>query len=165
MPPPTTAHDQGGTDDLHTGIDLVPRGARPDLARVCTARIAALTTWFGLTDGLAAQLWVFALSSLLLLVFLRRRIKSRLSGYTSEVQDPNVNLDEFRGQRITVLAAITPGQTGGRVEYKGAGWAAVSDSTLAAGEQAIIVGVDGITLQVRPLPVDDVVDDHPLREG
>ena len=129
------------------------------------AWVAAITTWFGLTDGLAAQLWVFALSSLLLLVLLRRRIKSRLSGYTSEVQDPNVNLDEFRGRKVTVLAAIAPGQTGGRVEYKGAGWGAVADSALAAGEQAVIVGVDGITLEVRPLPVDDVVDDHPLREG
>jgi membrane protein implicated in regulation of membrane protease activity len=109
---------------------------------------AALTTWIGVSGGLAGQLWVFAISSTLLLLLLRRRVRARLSGYTSDTQDPNVNLDEFRGQRVTVLTAIEPGQSGGRVEYKGAGWNAVAETALAAGERAVIVGKDGITLRV-----------------
>jgi membrane protein implicated in regulation of membrane protease activity len=128
------------------------------------AWLAALTTWTGLTDGVAAQLWVFAISSLLLLMLLRRRIRARLSGYTSDTQDPNVNLDEFRGQKVTVLAAIAPGRTGGRVEYKGAGWAAVAETALDVGEQAVIVGKDGITLEVRSAQADTANDDLSGRE-
>lgn len=128
------------------------------------AWLAALTTGLGLTDGLAGQLWVFALSSLLMLMLLRRRIRPRLMGYTSEIQDPNVNLDEFRGQKVTVLTPIIPGQTGGRVEYKGAGWAADAAVALAPGDQAVIVGVEGITLRVQPLPGDAVTGDVPPRE-
>jgi membrane protein implicated in regulation of membrane protease activity len=37
------------------------------------------------------------------------------------------------------------------VEYKGAGWTAVAETALAAGQRATIVGADGLTLRVAPV--------------
>lgn len=115
------------------------------------ACVAALTTWLGWTESLAGQLVVFMASSLVLLFSLRRWVRGRFLGYVSDEHNPEVNLDEFTGQQVMVLQDITPGKSDGRVEFKGAGWTAVSDAPLAAGEQAKIVSADGIVLRVRKL--------------
>jgi membrane protein implicated in regulation of membrane protease activity len=119
------------------------------------AWVAAATTWFGWTDSLTSQLVVFVVSSLILLFSLRHWVRSRFLGFQSDEQNPEVNLDEFAGQQVKVLEDITPGRKDGRVEFKGAGWAAVSDTPLAAGEQARIVSADGIVLRVRKLEEEE----------
>jgi membrane protein implicated in regulation of membrane protease activity len=113
------------------------------------AWITALTTWAGLTGGWTSQLLTFAVSSVVLLVFLRRRFRTRLFGHLTGGQDPQDNLDEFRGQVVVVTQDIDPEQ-GGRVEYKGADWSARCNLALPAGCRAVILSVDGITLVVRP---------------
>jgi membrane protein implicated in regulation of membrane protease activity len=113
------------------------------------AWIAALTTWMGLTDGWTSQLLVFAVSSVVLLIFLRRRLRTRFFGHSSGDQDPLENLDEFKGQVVIVTEDIDP-DTGGKVEYKGADWSARCDTALSAGARAVIQSADGITLLVRP---------------
>lgn len=114
------------------------------------AWVVALTTWIGLTGGWPSQLLVFTFSSVILLVILRRRIRTRFFGHVSDNLDPNINLDEFAGQTVTVIAAINAGEAGGKVEYKGANWSARAEVDIAAGQQATILNIDGLTLQVRP---------------
>jgi membrane protein implicated in regulation of membrane protease activity len=114
------------------------------------AWITALCAFAGLAQGTAVQLLIFSLSSLALLIVLRRRIRGRFFGHIGDDQDPAVDLDEFVGRRVTVVHAITPGAEGGRVEFKGASWAADSVEPIAEGAQAVIIARDGITLRVRP---------------
>jgi len=113
------------------------------------AWITALTTWMGLTSGWTSQLLVFAVSSVVMLVFLRRWFRTRFFGHSSGDQDPLDNLDEFKDQVVTVTEDIDP-DTGGKVEFKGADWSARCDTALSAGTRAVIQSVDGITLLVRP---------------
>jgi len=111
--------------------------------------VTALTTWAGLTGDWTTQLLTFSVSSVLMLVFLRRWFRARFFGHLTANQDPNEDLDEFRGKVVTVTEAIDP-TTGGRVEFKGADWSARCATPLAAGARAVIESVDGITLVVRP---------------
>ncbi len=113
------------------------------------AWITAMTTWAGLTGGWTSQLLTFALSSVLMLVYLRRWFRAKFFGHNTGDQDPLDNLDEFQGQVVIVTADIDP-TSGGKVEYKGADWSARCDTPLTAGTRAVIQSVDGITLVVSP---------------
>ncbi|MEZ4387401.1 MAG: NfeD family protein [Candidatus Krumholzibacteriia bacterium] len=115
------------------------------------AWLTALCTWLGLTDSLALQLLVWATSSVLLLVILRRRLSERFHGFETGQQDPMANLDEFAGVEVLVTEDVAPDHRRGRVEFRGAGWTAVSDSPIAAGRLAVIESVNGLTLHVRPV--------------
>ncbi|MBU8872040.1 MAG: NfeD family protein [Gemmatimonadales bacterium] len=114
------------------------------------AWITALTSWLGWTDGWTSQLMTFAISSIVLLVVLRRRFRSRFFGYVGNTQNPDENMDEFTGKSVKVIADIAPGDDTGRVEFKGASWKATSDTPIITGALAVIVSVDGINLKVRP---------------
>ena len=72
------------------------------------AWITALTTWFGWTEGLTLQFWVFAVSSVLLLVSLRRFIKGRFHGHESPEQNPDMDLDDFDSRRSIDLGPPPP---------------------------------------------------------
>jgi len=114
------------------------------------AWITTLTIWLGLTAGWGSQLLTFAISSVLLLVVLRRWFRARLFGYVGDDQSPEQNIDDMAGQKVTVMVDVEPGQNTGKVEYKGAAWSARSDEFIAAGSRAVIVAADGITLKIRP---------------
>jgi membrane-bound ClpP family serine protease len=108
-----------------------------------------VTTHFGLTTSFQSQLLIFAVTSILLLVVLRKWIKGKFYGHVGDVQDQTKNLDEFTGQSVVVLEEVIPNKMEGAVEFKGAKWRAVSDEHLKNGEIAIITSVDGITFRVR----------------
>ncbi len=110
---------------------------------------AAVTTYFGLTASFQAQLLLFAVISILLLVVLRKWIKGKFYGHVGDMQDLTKNLDEFTGQSVVVLQDVIPDKMEGAVEFKGARWRAVSDEHIKNGEVAIITDIDGITLKVR----------------
>jgi len=110
---------------------------------------AAVTTHFGLTASFQFQLLVFAGTSILLLVVLRKWIQGKFYGHVGDVQDQTKNIDEFTGQSVVVLQDVIPNKMDGAVEFKGARWGAVSDEDINKGEMAIITGVDGIVLNVR----------------
>ena len=112
------------------------------------AWLTAIATWLGLTPGWTSQLLTFAISSVLLLIPLRRWFRARFFGYVGGDQDPEVNLDDLAGHDVIVPSDIQPGGVG-QVEYKGAAWQARSESALAAGTAAVITRSDGITLVVR----------------
>lgn len=111
------------------------------------AWVVSLTTWIGLTDGLAGQLLVFAISSVLLLVLLRRWFRAKFLGHKADEQDPFDNLDDMAGESVMVTEDVSA--DGGKVEFKGAAWSARSDSEIPAGTHATVVAVDGITLVVK----------------
>ncbi len=111
---------------------------------------AAVTSWMGLTAGWTSQLLVFAVSSVVYLVLLRRWFQARFIGFEGNPQNPENNLDDFQGQIVMVTEDIDPADGSGRVEYKGASWAARSTEPIAAGERARVTGVDSITLLVEP---------------
>lgn len=112
------------------------------------AWVTALTTYLGLTEGTAPQLLVFAVVSVILLIGLRRYIRNRFSGFISDRQAPDQNLDEFTGKSVLVLEDIAPGEPG-KVEFKGAPWRAESGDTLSQGENGIIEKIDGLTLKIK----------------
>jgi inner membrane protein len=113
------------------------------------AWVVALGAWIGILNGTNTQLLTFGISSVLLLVFLRRYFQNRFIGFVGDAQVPSENIDDFSGQPVTVISAIQPDQAG-RVEYKGAGWKATSDVAIPEGASAVIESVEGITLRVKP---------------
>ncbi len=112
------------------------------------AWMASLTTWLGWTESLGPQMLVFAISSLVLLLGLRRLCKSWLMGFSKTNADGSQDLDEFIGKPVRVITGLTAGVQG-KVEFKGAGWTAESDDTFAPGDTAVITGLDGLCLKVR----------------
>lgn len=106
-----------------------------------------LTTFLGLTQSSGSQLLVFAGASVVLLFALRRYVRTRFSGFVSERQAPDQNLDEFTGKSVAVLEDIAPGKPG-KVEFKGAPWRAESQDTLRQGEMGVIEKADGLTLKI-----------------
>jgi membrane protein implicated in regulation of membrane protease activity len=114
------------------------------------AWVTALTTYLGMTPGSASQLLVFAIVSVVLLFALRRYIRLRFSGFVSERQAPDRNLDEFTGKNVVVLEDIAPGKPG-TVEFKGAPWRAESGDSLRRGDNGVIEKRDSLTLKIKKI--------------
>ena len=113
------------------------------------AWIVAVSTYLGLTGSFESQVLLFSISSILLLIFLRKWIKGKFYGHVRDVQDLTQNLDEFTGKTVVVIQDVIPGKPGGTVEFKGSTWTAVCDEHIKSGELAIIAKVDGITLKIK----------------
>ena len=109
----------------------------------------AATSYLDLTSSLESQLLLFAITSIVLLVALRKWIKGKFYGHVRAVQDLTKNIDEFTGQNVIVVQDVIPNTMEGAVEFKGARWRAVSDEHIKNGEVAIITGIDGITLKIQ----------------
>ena len=109
----------------------------------------AVTTYLGWISSLESQLLLFAITSIVLLVLLRKWIKGKFYGHVSAVQDLTKNIDEFSGQSVIVVQDVIPNKMEGAVEFKGAKWNAVSDEPIKNGEVAIITDFDGITLKIQ----------------
>jgi membrane protein implicated in regulation of membrane protease activity len=113
------------------------------------AWIVAVSTYLGLTGSFESQVLLFSISSILLLIFLRKWIKGKFYGHVRDVQDLTQNLDEFTGKTVVVIQDVIPGKPGGTVEFKGSTLTAVSDDHIKSGELAIITKIDGITLKIK----------------
>jgi len=111
---------------------------------------AAVTSWLGLTTGWTSQLLVFAISSVIYLVMLRKWFQNRFIGFEGDRQNPNDNIDDFQGQIVAVTEDIDQDLGKGKVEFKGAAWSARSQIPISAGQRARVTGVDSITLIVEP---------------
>lgn len=121
------------------------------------AWIAALTTWIGLTDSLAWQIIVFSVSSVVLLLVLRQRLRGQLLGHTGAEQDLDHDLEEFVGKVVRVTEMIRPGDSG-RIEFKGAEWEARSGHSFEPGDRVVITGLDGIRVTVAPVDTRSAAD-------
>jgi inner membrane protein len=108
------------------------------------AWITALTTWLGLTESVASQNIVFAVSSVVLLFVLRKRFKNTFVGQITE----DIIEDEYTGKEALSLTDINDQQ--GKIEVKGAEWNARARQLIAAQTWVIIERRDGLTFHVRP---------------
>ncbi len=112
------------------------------------ALITALTTWIGISPTLHWQLLVFIVSSILLLVFLRKYAKKVfMGGSKAEIDVPNFTVEI--GKIVPVVEFIQPGEVGGKVRYQGTNWLARADEPIAPGESVKILDCDNLTLLVK----------------
>ena len=125
------------------------------------AWIAALTTWIGLTESLAWQIIVFSVSSVVLLLMLRRRLKGQFLGHTGSEQDLDHDLEEFVGRIVSVTQPIRPGEPG-LIEFKGADWQARSEQSFEPGDRVMITGLDGIRVTVSAVDSSSAADQEAL---
>ncbi len=114
------------------------------------ALITALTTWIGVTPHLAGQLIVFMVSSILLLVLLRKFMKKTFLGDSKEKGTHNIVNVEI-GRIVPVVEYLQPGEVGGKVRYQGALWNATSSEKIAPGESVRVSGCENLTLTVETI--------------
>lgn len=96
------------------------------------------------------QLILFIITSVILLVALRRWLKGVFMGFTSNSQDSEKNTQDFVGKKVVVVQTISPIQPG-IVELNGTNWKAAAETAIAAGAVVEIVGNDNLTLLVKPV--------------
>ncbi len=97
--------------------------------------------------SLNVQLTCFLLFSLLLLFFLRSKVKSVFTGNRDNFTEGYV--EDITGEKAVVVKKIEPA-TGGKVFFRGTEWEADSDSVIEADESVIITGRKSIRLVVKP---------------
>ncbi len=114
-----------------------------------SAWIVALTTLIGVTGSSTSQLVLFAIGAVVLIAALRKWVHDKFIGHITDIQNPDTNLDDFIGRSATVTEDIQPGKGNGAVEFKGARWQAVSETSHTAGDSVRIVSRDGLTLKVK----------------
>lgn len=112
------------------------------------AWLASLAAWTGWAGTVGAQFLVFAVASLLLLLGLRRFCRGWFLGASQDAAIAG-SVEEFMGAEVRVLSRIAPGHRG-KVEFKGVPWSAQSETSLEAGDTAVIAAVDGLCLKVTP---------------
>ena len=100
--------------------------------------------------SLNIQLVIFIVSSILLLIFLRKWLKGIFTGNLGSEKGASGDLKEFVGERAVVKERITP-ELDGRVEFHGTSWKAQADEEIQKGTVVQITGQSNITLKVKPL--------------
>lgn len=107
------------------------------------AIIAALTTFFGLTTGINSQLVVFSVSSILMMLLLRKTAKSLFFGINDLAPD-------YLGQKVKVVKTIPVGGEG-TIAYRGSDWIAFSDEpdNINEGDIVEITAMEGIRVKVK----------------
>ena len=106
------------------------------------ALLTAFTTWIHLTPNTGSQAIAFVLSSLLLMLVLRKTARKLFPGTKDKTPD-------YMGQKVKVVKTINPDEEG-TVTYRGSDWIAYGDaaSSFPQGELVEIVGRDGIRFKV-----------------
>ena len=97
--------------------------------------------------GLAWQLIIFAVGGLLMAVLSRLLIPRGISK-RADLDAENIDNDDVSGAVAVCKEEIAPGHPG-KVEFRGSFWNAVSDETIAAGENCVIVSRDNLVLKVQ----------------
>jgi inner membrane protein len=104
-----------------------------------------------ITDiSLNAQLIIFIVSSVLLLLCLRKWLRSIFMGHSESKQNLSEDLQDFLGRRAVVMEKIGPNLTG-KVEFHGTNWQASAEEEIAEGVAVEIIGKDNLTLKVKSL--------------
>lgn len=105
----------------------------------------AITTAVGLTPDINSQLALFAVISILTMLFFRKVAKRSFLGISDM-------MPEYAGQKIKVIKSIPAGKEG-QVEYRGSPWTAYSDfsETISEGATVEIIAIDGVRVKVKPI--------------
>lgn len=93
------------------------------------------------------QLFIFLITSVVMLIFLRKYLKKVFKLESFERQN---ELEDFIGKRAVALTKISPGKPG-KVEFNGTAWQAESYSNVAKGASVMIIERRSITLIVEPI--------------
>lgn len=109
------------------------------------ALLTALLAALGIAPDLDSQLLAFSLTSVLSLVFFRKKAKGILAN-RHHTQEYN----EYAGETAMVIKDI-PATGEGRIFYRGAEWIALSatQAPIIAGSKVVIRRTDGIKLIVE----------------
>jgi membrane protein implicated in regulation of membrane protease activity len=97
--------------------------------------------------GINLQAIVFAVTSVLSLVLLRKMIQKRFF-YNKDELSKEID-DEFTGRQAVALSDFGPGKIG-KVEFKGTSWKAESQSAITLGQVVVINRKENFTLFVEP---------------
>lgn len=101
-----------------------------------------------------AQLLIFIVSSVLMLLLLRKWFTNLFMGWSKSKQAPDRDVDDFIGHRALVIKPIEQNLKG-KVEFKGTRWDAVSDQSIPEGAPVQIISKDSITLNVKPIETEE----------
>jgi inner membrane protein len=112
------------------------------------AWVTALALMSGLVTSVGAQFSLFGISSVLLLVTLRRILKPWFIGHKHQGKD--TELEGFLGKRVQVVQPILNNRMG-KVEFNGVAWNARCDEVLQSGDAAEILGRDDLCLVVKKI--------------
>jgi membrane protein implicated in regulation of membrane protease activity len=131
----------------HRATDAV-RGISKCSARFCFFRdwsLTALLAALGIAPDLDSQLIAFSLTSLLSLLFFRKRARQLLDS-----RGKSQEYNEYAGETAMVIKDI-PATGEGRIFYRGAEWTAISanHSPIEAGSKVVIRRTEGIKLIVE----------------
>ena len=113
--------------------------------------IAALCAW-QMAISLTAQSWIFLISSLVLLLTLRK-VGLKLFKGDIHGKSPDDYIDSKIGKQAVVTEKITPGYPG-EIKLMGSFWRAVSNHSVDCGARVVIekkASDDGLTFWVSPL--------------
>ncbi|MDO9340241.1 MAG: NfeD family protein [Bacteroidales bacterium] len=110
------------------------------------AWITALVCLIG-EPGTNLQIIIFALTSVLSLIALRRIIQEKFFYSKGNLSDEVE--DEFTGKEALATTDIGPDKKG-KIEFKGTTWKAESKSEIKEGQTAIIIEKENFTLIVKP---------------
>ncbi len=94
------------------------------------------------------QIIIFAITSVLSLVALRKIIQKKFFEGNANTNDSDSVEDEFTGKEATAIRSFGPG-TRGRVEFKGTMWDAESASDVTEGQTVIITKKENFRLYVK----------------
>jgi membrane protein implicated in regulation of membrane protease activity len=97
--------------------------------------------------GINLQVIVFAITSVLSLLLLRKMIQNRFF-FSKEELSKEVE-DEFSGKEAMAVTDFEPGNNG-KVEFKGTTWKAESLSSIHKGDKVIIKEKEDFKLIVKP---------------
>lgn len=97
--------------------------------------------------GINLQAIVFAVTSVLSLVLLRKMIQRRFF-YSKDELSKDVE-DEFTGREAVATMDFKPGHTG-KVEFKGTTWKAESTESIVKGQTVIIMSKENFKLFIEP---------------
>jgi membrane protein implicated in regulation of membrane protease activity len=96
------------------------------------------------------QLFIFIISSVVLLLALRNQVAKVFKGFEKQKNIAAEDVDDFIGHRATVVIEIGKNKNG-KIEFHGTNWNAAADVDIAVGEMVEIIGKDSITLKVKTL--------------
>lgn len=96
------------------------------------------------------QLILFIISSLIMLVILRRWFKKIFSGFFSKKDEMPKNIDSNIGETAIVTEKITPNSKG-KIEFHGTNWSAISDVEIPKGATVVITKQNNLTFEVKEL--------------
>lgn len=97
--------------------------------------------------GTNLQIIIFAITSVLSLIALRRIIQKKFFYSKGNLSDEVE--DEFTGKEAITTTEIGPDKKG-KVEFKGTTWKAESKSDIKEGQSVIIIEKENFTLKVEP---------------